>query len=151
VRITAWLLGLAVALSIGGCYTRARAGYVTYVDDTPPPQPYVEVTPPAPGDDYEWVNGYWYWNGVEYVWIGGHWASRPAPGYVWVRSGWVTVDGSYRFVPGRWSVESRRPVVRYVHPRPVVRAGPAYRTVHPRRGTVVQPTRRQPARVRVRR
>jgi hypothetical protein len=37
----------------------------------------------APGEGYEWVLGYWHWDGVRYVWVPGHW-ERTRPG--WVRS-----------------------------------------------------------------
>ena len=129
------LLGLslpAMAMSLG-CSSWA----VEYTSTTPvaPPAPYEEFVGEAPGDEYVWVNGYWWWDGSDYVWVRGRWASPPAQGYTWVRSGWVAEGDRYVYVHGRW-VAPQAPVVRYqyVHRAPAVRVqtGGRYRYAAPR-------------------
>ena len=129
-----WLLAV-VLLALAGAST---AGCVAYAYDYPieayrePPPPLVEYIPPAPGPDYVWISGYWWWNGRRYVWIPGHWARRPYPGYVWVRAGWVYRGGRYVFVPGFWVHVSRAPKYHYVHPAVPARRGKVYKAVPPR-------------------
>lgn len=98
-----------------------------------PPAPYVEVVDAAPGPDYVWINGYWWWDGAQYVWSRGYWGVPPSRGYVWVAPGWVRDGGRYVFVHGRWASPGRAIQPRYVHPRPTVRVQPGvrYQTVRP--------------------
>ena len=73
----------------------------TSVAQAPPP-PQVEVVPVAPGPDYYWVPGYWYWGGRGWLWIGGRWAIRPWHGAIWVRGGWVRGRGGWHWHGGHW-------------------------------------------------
>ena len=40
--------------------------------------PQYEVVPERPGIDYDWVDGYWAWQG-RWVWVPGRWVWRPQP------------------------------------------------------------------------
>jgi len=48
-------------ISFRGSATNARSANVVVPQAPPPPQ--VEVVPVAPGPNYYWVPGYWYWGG----------------------------------------------------------------------------------------
>lgn len=51
----------------------------------PPPAPrVVRVTPPRPGPDAVWVDGYWYPVGNHYAWHAGYWTRLPYAGARWV-------------------------------------------------------------------
>jgi hypothetical protein len=50
------------------------------------PSPMAESIPGAPGPDYEWVPGYWTWNGAAWVWIYGVW--QPHVYFRWHRRIW---------------------------------------------------------------
>ena len=67
-----------------------------------PPAPQVEVVPVAPGPDYDWVPGYWYWGGTTWVWLGGRWTVRPWHGAVWVRGGWYRHGRGWAWHGGHW-------------------------------------------------
>ena len=67
----------------------------------PPPQQ-VEVVPVAPGPDYYWVPGYWYWGGPGWIWVGGRWTIRPWHGAIWVRGGWARGRGGWHWHGGHW-------------------------------------------------
>src|ERR1041385_2406635 len=60
-----------------------------------PPPPQVEYVPVAPGPDYYWVPGYWYWARPGWIWVGGRWTVRPWHGAIWVRGGWVGHRGRW--------------------------------------------------------
>ncbi len=68
---------------------------------TPPPQQ-VEVVPVAPGPDYYWVPGYWYWGGPGWIWVGGRWTVRPWHGAIWVHGGWGRGRGGWHWHGGHW-------------------------------------------------
>jgi len=36
-----------------------------------PPPLRVEPVPPAPDPTYVWVDGYWYWTGLDFIWLAG--------------------------------------------------------------------------------
>ncbi|MDB5749019.1 MAG: hypothetical protein JWP72_3867 [Massilia sp.] len=57
---------------------------------------------PAARRGFEWVPGYWNWNGRRYTWVAGH-HERVRPGYVYARpewrrdrNGWVLERGGWR-------------------------------------------------------
>jgi hypothetical protein len=57
---------------------------------------------PAARRGYEWVPGYWDWNGRRYTWSAGHY-EKVRPGYVYARpewrrdrNGWVMERGGWR-------------------------------------------------------
>lgn len=119
-----WLAraSLALALAASAC---APAGYYVEYDNVetelPPPPPRAEAVPGAPGPDYVWLPGYWYWTGQNYLWRPGAWDLPPAPHHVWVRSGWVRNGRTYRYIPGRWAPPNRVPPHHYwgQRPRPI--------------------------------
>ena len=57
---------------------------------------------PAARRGFEWVPGYWDWNGRRYTWVAGHY-EKVRPGYVYARpewrrnrDGWVLERGGWR-------------------------------------------------------
>jgi hypothetical protein len=70
---------------------------------------------------YEWVPGYWRWDGRGHVWISGHW-ERARAGYVWQPARWERRYDGYVFVPGRWVRAGR-----HAAPPPVYGGPPPYR------------------------
>lgn len=79
------------------------------VATVPPGQPQgvpqYEVVPDRPGPDYDWVDGYWAWQGAAWVWIPGRWVWHPeprvivTPGFYW---GYGYRGPYYRHHPGGW-------------------------------------------------
>jgi hypothetical protein len=72
----------------------------TMVEQAPPP-PRGEVVPVAPGPDYNWVPGYWTWNGT-WIWLGGRWGIRPWHGAAWSSGHWARHGRGYIWIGGRW-------------------------------------------------
>jgi len=50
----------------------------------PPPPRRVYVQPPPPGQEFVWVEGYWYPVGRHYRWHDGYWTRPPYEGAYWV-------------------------------------------------------------------
>ena len=67
----------------------------------PPPLP-VYTQPPAPGDGYMWVPGYWSLNRLGYFWVPGAWVLAPYTGALWTPGYWGFVDGVYLWHGGYW-------------------------------------------------
>ncbi|MFY2640115.1 adenylate cyclase [Achromobacter insuavis] len=67
----------------------------------PPPLP-VYTQPPAPGDGYMWVPGYWSLNRYGYFWVPGAWVLAPYTGALWTPGYWGFVDGVYLWHAGYW-------------------------------------------------
>ncbi|CAB3733864.1 hypothetical protein LMG3458_05097 [Achromobacter deleyi] len=67
----------------------------------PPPLPVYEQ-PPAPGDGYMWVPGYWSLNRLGYFWVPGAWVLAPYTGALWTPGYWGFVDGIYLWHGGYW-------------------------------------------------
>ncbi len=67
----------------------------------PPPLP-VYTQPPAPGDGYMWVPGYWSLNRLGYFWVPGAWVLAPYTGALWTPGYWGFVDGIYLWHGGYW-------------------------------------------------
>ncbi|MPT29956.1 MAG: adenylate cyclase [Achromobacter sp.] len=67
----------------------------------PPPLP-VYAQPPAPGDGYMWVPGYWSLNRYGFFWVPGAWVLAPYAGALWTPGYWGFVDGIYRWHAGYW-------------------------------------------------
>jgi len=90
-------LSLLLVLALSGCVagaerrpTNAEASSGAPPTDSEPSAGQVmaqtPVTPrdepgPSPGEGFEWVLGYWHWDGARYVWVPGRW-ERARPGYV---------------------------------------------------------------------
>jgi hypothetical protein len=63
---------------------------------------------PSPGDGYDWIDGYWHWNGYDWVWVGGRW-ERDQDGYVYVQPYYDYSGASYVYTPGYWAPRNRVP------------------------------------------
>lgn len=69
----------------------------------PPPELPDYSQPPAPGDDYIWTPGYWYWApSGGYYWVPGTWVLAPFVGALWTPGYWGWDNGYYRFHRGYW-------------------------------------------------
>lgn len=69
---------------------------------TAPPASINETQPPSPGANYNWVAGYWTYNGTQYTWNAGHWEQKPAQAEAWEPPQWQREGRGWRFRPGRW-------------------------------------------------
>ena len=88
---TALLAAVASTSTIAPIQAQAQHTRVIVVQDEPPPLR-AERTPRA-RRGYEWVPGYWDWNGVRHVWRPGHY-ERLRRGQVYRQPEWVrTPDG----------------------------------------------------------
>ena len=116
------VMGVAVALVLGGCVTEVvappQSQYSDYPDyagatadadtgtpaaetqEPPPPLPVYEQ-PPCPGDGYLWAPGYWAYAGG-YYWVPGTWVMPPAVGLLWTPGYWGFVGGVYAWHAGYW-------------------------------------------------
>jgi hypothetical protein len=70
----------------------------------PPPPRVVQVLPPSPGQEFIWVEGYWYPAGHHYKWHPGYWTRPFYPGARWVAP---HHDGE-RFFNGYWEGDHGR-------------------------------------------
>ena len=50
---------------------------------------------------YDWVPGYWDWNGRRHVWVSGHW-ERDRPGYAYQRPEWRRDAKGWYLERGGW-------------------------------------------------
>jgi len=68
-----------------------------------PPSRITEKIPPAPGDQEEWIPGYWAWSQKkgDYVWVCGVWR-KPPPGLIWNPGYWTQLDEGWVWIPGFW-------------------------------------------------
>jgi hypothetical protein len=73
------------------------------VAPAPPPSGYADAPQyAAPGPNYVWAPGYWWWSGNEYVWVAGDWL--PArPGYVYLGPRWARTGYGWEFSAGGWA------------------------------------------------
>ena len=133
VRAAVLSLLVVVTAVLSGCYSgTTRVTYYEPVTSEPPPEPMIEVIPYAPGPNYVWQPGYWYWAGNGYVWMPGRYSVAPT-NHVWVRTGYVYSGGRYTYVRGYWAPSSYRVHHHYVHTYPAPRRGSSYRAI-PRGG-----------------
>ena len=65
-----------------------------------PPAPRHEAVPAA-RRGYDWVPGYWDWNGRRHVWVSGHW-ERDRPGYAYQRPEWRRDAKGWYLERGGW-------------------------------------------------
>ena len=68
-----------------------------------PPPPRVYRVPPQPGNEFVWVEGYWYPQGHKYRWHDGYWTRAPFAGAYWVQPYY---DGG-RYVSGYWENDAK--------------------------------------------
>jgi len=105
------LLAVATCGLLNGCAHR-RAVYVEHptsettvtrevVVTEAPPAPRVEEPIPAPPGDYEWVPGFWSWDG-QWNWNPGKWTVRPHAKAVWEPGHWAKRGHGYVWIDGRW-------------------------------------------------
>ncbi|MCW5807219.1 MAG: YXWGXW repeat-containing protein, partial [Deltaproteobacteria bacterium] len=73
----------------------------------PPPVARAELAVPRPSAVTVWTPGYWAWDGRGYVWIEGAWRVPPRGG-VWIAPTWRPRGARVVFMPGGWSVRTRR-------------------------------------------
>ncbi len=87
------------AVLASGCVVRARVpdAYVA----VPPPAPRVEVYGTAPGPDYFWIGGHYYWTGNAYAWRNGYWEHH-RPGHVYVPGYWERHPHGHVWIEGHW-------------------------------------------------
>jgi hypothetical protein len=84
------------------------------------PTPVVPKKPPAsipeqppdqkpPGDNVQWIPGYWAWDSQQrdYVWVSGLWRNAP-PGRKWTPGYWNKADDGWQWVPGLWADGAQR-------------------------------------------
>ena len=71
-----------------------------------PPAPMREAVPAA-RRGYEWVPGYWSWNGRRYVWERGHY-EKVRVGYVYQRPEWRQDRKGWYLERGGWVREDHR-------------------------------------------
>lgn len=67
-----------------------------------------EQEPASPGDGFDWIAGYWHWNGNDWVWVGGRW-EREQEGYVYVQPFYDYSGGRMVYTPGYWSRRDHMP------------------------------------------
>jgi hypothetical protein len=77
----------------------------TVIPKQPPPA--VEEIPPEqapPGDNMQWIPGYWSWDedGSDFIWVSGVYRDVP-PGRHWVPGYWNQIQGGYQWVAGYWA------------------------------------------------
>ncbi|MGO4209936.1 hypothetical protein AB4043_03790 [Terriglobus sp. YAF25] len=72
------------------------------VADNPPPALPEYEQPEAPGPDYIWTPGYWYYADTGYYWVPGAWVYPPYTGALWTPGYWGWHGGHYRFYRGYW-------------------------------------------------
>lgn len=77
----------------------AQARVDIIIGNAPPPVRYEVI--PAPRRGWEWVPGYWNWNGRRHYWIGGHW-ERVRPGYYFQHPEWQQHNGGWHLNRGGW-------------------------------------------------
>jgi len=68
-----------------------------------PPQRITERIPNRPGDEEEWIPGYWAWDKkkADFVWVCGVWR-KPPPGTLWNPGYWNQLDEGWVWIPGFW-------------------------------------------------
>jgi hypothetical protein len=95
---------LAAALLTGAAIlpgaAHAQVGFTLEVGTPPPPAPMYEPVPP-PRYGYQWVPGFWDWNGREYVWVQGYWVAA-REGYYYDAPTWIIIDNHWRLNRGGW-------------------------------------------------
>ncbi|KQQ94954.1 YXWGXW repeat-containing protein [Massilia sp. Leaf139] len=98
------LLAVAAAVISTAAFTPvAQAQHtrteVIVVQKAPPPLRREAV--PAARRGYEWVPGYWNWNGRRYTWVKGHY-ERVRVGYVYARPEWRRDGDGWVLNRGGW-------------------------------------------------
>jgi len=69
-----------------------------------PPALPTYAQPMAPGPNYIWTPGYWYWGPAGYYWVPGAWVLAPYDGALWTPGYWGFIGGRYRWNHGYWGL-----------------------------------------------
>ena len=99
--LTTFLILLAAAAGLGGCYAEAYAvapGPV--VVESYPPDGVVYVEDASCPIDYVYVADYYHWDGYNWILIEGGCYYRP--GYVWIAPTYVHVHSGVHYSAGYW-------------------------------------------------
>jgi hypothetical protein len=107
-----WLSIFTAAASLGlssGCAHRTVVEHPTtettvrreVVVTEAPPTARVEEPVPSPGPDYEWIAGFWSWDG-RWVWNPGTWTARPHAKAVYEPGHWAHRGTGYVWIEGHW-------------------------------------------------
>jgi WXXGXW repeat (2 copies) len=80
-----------------------------YEVSTQAPEPLDDQMTQSPGDGYDWIDGYWHWNGYDWVWVSGRW-EHEQDGYVYVQPYYDYSGASYVYTPGYWAPRNRVPI-----------------------------------------
>ncbi|UVW29742.1 YXWGXW repeat-containing protein [Massilia sp. H6] len=95
---TAVVLISTVSLAPAEAQAQGRAEVI--VIKRAPPAPMREAIPAA-RRGYDWVPGYWAWNGRRHTWERGHW-ERSRPGYVYAQPVWRQDRHGWYLERGGW-------------------------------------------------
>jgi hypothetical protein len=84
----------------------------------PPPVPEEPPDQRPPGNNVQWIPGYWAWDAArnDYVWVSGIWRNIP-PGETFVPGYWTQVPSGWQRVSGTW-MDARRNELTYDPPPP---------------------------------
>jgi WXXGXW repeat (2 copies) len=94
------LLGaLLVAATSTACLATPRGRLYVRVG---PPAPIVEARIVAPGPGYEWVPGFYRWDGRGYLWVVGRYELPPRARARFVEGHWAHERQGWYFVEGHW-------------------------------------------------
>ena len=96
---------------VAGFWTPAGTQELEYLS-TPPPAFEVQATSAAPGDDYTWVPGCYYWRSDRWVPRHGYWL-RQVDGWCWTPSYLLRTPRGYVFCGGHWDYSLHRRGVLY--------------------------------------
>lgn len=86
--------------------------------EAPPAQPMNDDRGVAPGLDYQWVYGYWWWSGPHYIWVPGYWSIPPNRDYIYIPGRWSYASNAWFYVRGGWGFRNTLRVLVYAAPRP---------------------------------
>lgn len=91
---------LFLLLLISGIITFSGCGPTRYTVVSQPVAP-AYARPVAPGPQYVWVDGDWYWSSGRYVYRNGYWA-RPRVRHIYMPGAWVSTPRGYYWRRGHW-------------------------------------------------
>lgn len=90
--------------------------------DAPPSQPMDDDRGEAPGEEYAWATGYWWWHNGGYAWVPGYWVTPPEANLIWVSGYWTYQSTAWVYVQGGWGRPNTTVVVVKPRPRPLLTA-----------------------------
>lgn len=103
-RQSLWMFRFVAALGmLASIPSQAQISIGIQIGAPPPPR-VLAVMPPSPGQDFVWVEGYWYPVGRHYRWHAGYWTRPPYAGARWIAP---HHDGE-RYFPGYWDGDHGR-------------------------------------------